>query len=130
MNIYVLIGGLLVFFGFAAHAFVGTKETLSTKADISDAAIEKNWYQAFIAWHLVTADLLLSSVLLILVAATDVFEHKRTITLIIGLQFIAWTVFALITLVATNGKKYYKNLYQWSFFLVVAAILFYGMNRF
>jgi hypothetical protein len=76
MNIYVLIAGLLVFVGFLAHTFFGTRETLTTRFEISDAAVEKNWYQSFTAWHLVTADLLLSSILLILIAATDIFEAK------------------------------------------------------
>ncbi len=130
MNIYVLIAGLLVFFGFLAHTFVGTKETLTTRVEFSDALIEKNWYQSFTAWHLVTADLLLSSILLILIAATDIFEDKRTITLIFALQFLAWTVSALITMIVTNGREYFRQLYQWAFFLIVSAILFYGMDRF
>ena len=130
MNIYFLIAGLLLFLGFAAHTFVGTKETLTTKADVSEPGIEKNWYQSFVAWHLITADLLLSSILLVLVATTDIFEAKRTVTLIIALQFLAWTASALITLLATDGRKYFKQLYQWAFFLAIAATLLFGMNRF
>ena len=130
MNIYVLTAGLLVFVGFLAHTFVGTRETLTTRVEFSDALIEKNWYQSFTAWHLITAALLLSSILLILIAATDVFEAKRTIALIFAIQFLAWTVSAVITIAVTNGRKYFGQLYQWAFFLIVSAILFYGMDRF
>lgn len=130
MNIFVFIGGLLSFLGFLAHAFVGTKETLSTRTKFSDETTEKNWYQAFTAWHLVTADLLLSSVLLIVISTTDYLDGKRTIALIFALQFLFWTISAFVTVFTTNGRKYFRHLYQWIFFLIVAGLLFYGLDHF
>ncbi|MBA2334416.1 MAG: hypothetical protein H0V90_05720 [Blastocatellia bacterium] len=130
MNIFVFIAGLLSFFAFLAHAFVGTKETLSTKTEFADGTTEKNWYQAFTAWHLVTADLLLSSVLLLIISTTDFLDGKRTIALIFALQFLFWTVFAFVTVFTTNGRKYFKHLYHWVFFLIVAGLLLYGLDRF
>lgn len=129
MNWIVLIGCLLVLFGFASHAFVGTRETLTTRTDFGDPTIEKNWYQSFLAWHLVTADLLFSAVLLGLVATTDVIDAKRTVTLVIATKFLVWTVFGLATLLLTNAKRHFRHLYQWIFFLLVATVLFAGASR-
>jgi len=130
MNIYVLIAGILSFISFMAHAFIGTKETLQTRTDFSDETVKKNWYQSFLAWHLITADLLLSSILLIVIAASNYLENRKTIAFFFALQYLFWTFSCLITLFVTRARKYYKQLYQWVMFLICSILLFYGMNRF
>lgn len=130
MNVYVLIAGILSFVGFLAHAFVGTGETLQTRTAFSDATGEKNWYQSFLAWHLITADLLLSSILLIVIATSNYLENRKTIAFIFALQYLFWTFSCLLTLSVTEARKYYRQLYQWAVFLICSILLFYGMNRF
>jgi len=85
MNVYVLVSGILSFVSFLAHAFFGTKETLQTRTDFSDETVEKNWYQSFLAWHLITADLLLSSILLIVIATSNYLENRKTIAFFFAL---------------------------------------------
>lgn len=130
MNWFVAVGALLVLLGFASHAFLGTRETLTTRSEFDNATVEKNWYQAFLAWHLVTADLLLSSLLLGLIAATDIISAKQAVTTVIACQFLVWTIFGLATLLLTNARRHFRHLYQWIYFLLVAAILFIGASRF
>jgi len=130
MNIYVLIAGILSFIGLLAHAFIGTRETLLTNTGFENKTIEKYWYQEFMAWHLVTADLFLSSVLLILISITNILDDKKTIAFVFALQYAVWTLASLIVLLTTTGRKYFKELPHWIFFLVCSILLFYGMNRF
>jgi len=130
MNGYVLVAGILSFVSFLAHAFFGTKETLQTRTDFSDETVEKNWYQSFLAWHLITADLLLSSILLIVIATSNYLDNRKTIAFVFALQYLFWTFSWLITLSVTPGRKYYKQLFHWMLFLLCSILLFYGMNRF
>ena len=130
MNVYVLVAGILSFVSFLAHAFFGTKETLQTRTDFSDETVEKNWYQSFLAWHLITADLLLSSILLIVISISNYLDNRKTIAFVFALQYLFWTFSWLITLSVTPGRKYYKQLFHWMLFLLCSILLFYGMNRF
>lgn len=130
MNTYVLIAGILSFVSFLAHAFNGTRETLQTRTDFSNETVEKNWHQSFLAWHLITADLLLSSILLIVIAASNYLENRKTIAFVFALQYLFWTVSWLVTLYVTQARKFYMQLFHWVIFLICSILLFYGMNRF
>ena len=122
MNVYVLVAGILSFVSFLAHAFFGTKETLQTRTDFSDETVEKNWYQSFLAWHLITADLLLSSILLIVIATSNYLDNRKTIAFVFALQYLFWTFSWLITLSVTPGRKYYKQLFHWMLFLLCECL--------
>ncbi len=130
MNVYVLIAGILTFLTFIAHTFFGTFETLKTKIDFNNSTIEKNWYQTLNAWHLVTADLLLNSILLIAISTSDILEGKKTIALIIGLQFLFWGFAWLLTLFATNGRKFWKQQFHWLIFLIISGLCLLGLRSF
>ena len=130
MNVYVLVAGVLTLLTFFVHTFVGTFETLQTKVDFKDSKVEKNWYQSLQAWHLITAYLLFTAILLFVIAASDVLEDKKTIAFIIGGQFFFWSISWLITLFTTNSRKYWTQLFHWTIFLAISLLLFYGGNRF
>ncbi len=90
MNIPRLVAGVLTLFAFAAHVFIGDKEYRGLKPE--ETASPKNketWIQARAGWHWVSTDLLLSGILMLLLATTDMINAKAEIALLLCVYFFA-----------------------------------------
>lgn len=127
MNLPVLIAASITSLAFFAHTFVGTKEALQTRPPNTAALIQQYWKQSMAAFQLVTVDLLLLSLLLWLIALTDWIPAKSTLTLFLSGWFLLWGLAWLGQLLfLSKNKKDYLLLSQWLFWLVNAALLYWG----
>ncbi|MFQ5652447.1 MAG: hypothetical protein ACE5IY_21150 [bacterium] len=133
MNIPLLIAGLLTLVAFLAHTFVGTKETMQIApghnagegADVETAG--RHWVQAMCAFQMVTADLLILSASLIMVAVTDLIEHESIIILLAGSFFVLYLISWLTTLLLLKQKRsQYLFLGQWILWLVNSGLIYWG----
>ncbi|MFK7847070.1 MAG: hypothetical protein AB8G77_17340 [Rhodothermales bacterium] len=129
MNILLLIAGILTLFAFTAHAFIGDKEYRVLKP--GQTALPKNketWIQTRAGWHWVSTDLLLSGILLLLMATTDMIEAKAEIALLISIYFFACGIVWLFTVVLskTEAKQIYV-LGQWVFCFLVGGLIYAGI---
>lgn len=121
MNTPLLIATILVTLSFFAHAIGGTKESLKIKP--KESASAREWVQLFSAWHLVTADLFLVSVLSILMMLNYIPESwTKGILVCFVLQFGLWTLFWLGTLLFSSLKGKYIVLFQWILFIVLSVL--------
>lgn len=127
INIPLLIAASITSLAFFAHTFVGTKEALKTKPTTAAAPIQQYWKQSMAAFQLVTVDLLLLSLLLWLIALTDWIPAESTLTLFLSVWFLLWGLAWLGQLLfLSKNKKDYLLLSQWLFWLVNAALLYWG----
>ncbi|WKN41558.1 hypothetical protein [Tunicatimonas pelagia] len=131
MNIPVLIAAIIASMAFLAHTVAGNQEALSINpkklsSEPTDE-LQRNWIQSMCAFQMVTIDLLLLSVVLFLIALTDLISFEKTLTLSLSLLFLLWGVAWLLQLLfLTRKKKNYLLLSQWVFWLVCAVLLYFG----
>ena len=131
MNIPVFIVGVLTSLAFVAHLVVGTQESYSLKPTASsDAAFrvaERNWLQSMAAFQMVTVDLLALSILLFVLALTDLISAESTIILTLSAFYLLWGVAWVVQLVMLKAQhKNYLQLGQWLLWLLCAALLYWG----
>lgn len=134
MSIPILIAAAIVFIAFLAHTVVGSREALSTRPPVrNDAAtaesttLDRNWVQSLCAFQLVTVDLLVLSLLLFALGATDLVPAKREVALGLAMFFALWGLAWLIQLLLLRRRlKDYLLLSQWVFWFVCAGLIFWG----
>lgn len=132
MNYPIVVAGVIVGVAFLAHTIVGTQEALGTRPDADrvgrdDRDVERHWVQSFCAFHLVTVDLLVLSVLLLSLGATDLVPARRTVALSMAGFFGLWGISWLGTLLALHRpRRDYGLLSQWVLWLVCAGLLIWG----
>ncbi len=134
MSYPITIAGAIVFLALIAHTFVGSREALSTRpsqapalAADEAATIERNWVQSVCAFHLVTVDLLVLSVLLVLLGTTDVLPARRELALFAAGFFVLWgTAWIVPLLMLQRRLKDFLLLGQWAFWFGCAGLLVWG----
>lgn len=128
MNIPILIAGVLSLIAFFAHAFVGDKEYRQLKPALdADEKVKETWVQVRSGWHWVSVDLLLSSILLITLAASDFIQEKRVVLLLLSIYFFITGLIWLGTVfLSKNNNKQLLVLGQWIFCFIVSALIYYG----
>lgn len=128
MNIPVLIAGMLSLLAFFAHALVGDKEYQALKpASNSSDKNKETWVQVRSGWHWVSVDLFLSSVLLTMIAVTDIISAKKEILVLLSIYFfICGIVWFGIVLSSRNTNKQIIVLGQWIFCLIMSSLLIWG----
>ena len=135
LNVQIFIAGCITLLAFFAHTFVGTKESLSTSPrKIADkekvnnySVIEKNWIQSMCAFQMITIDLLVLSILLFVIAVTDVITFERVVALLLSGFFLLWGIAWLIQLVALKSStRNYLHLGQWFFWFLCSGLLYWG----
>lgn len=127
MNLPILIAASITSLAFFAHTFVGTREALQTKPSNTAPNIQQYWKQSMAAFQMVTVDLLLLSMLLWIIALTNWVPAEQTITLFLSGWFLLWGIAWLLQLLfLSKNKKDYLLLSQWLFWLVNAALLYWG----
>ena len=134
MNYPIMLAGVIVLLAFIAHTFVGNREALSTrprKPQTGDSeevvTIERNWVQSQCAFQLITVDLLVLSVFIFTLGATELLPARREFALTAAGFFALWGVAWVVQLLALRRRlKDYLLLSQWAFWFVCAALLFWG----
>lgn len=124
----VLIAAFLSALKFIAHTFFGTRQTWSTHPPAqAGRALHRNWHQAVAAWHLVTADLLLMSVLQFVLAFHPEWPFFEEAAILISAFYGLWTLLWLINFGITRGAhRFFWGLPQWMFFLANSVLMLWG----
>lgn len=132
MNIPILLAALLSLIAFAAHAFIGDRElTLLRPGRESDNKKRETWIQSRAGWHWVSVDLLLSSLLLLLIAATNFIQAKTEILAILAIYFLLCGLAWLGTVwFSRNDNRQLIILGQWIFCWIMVALIVWGRGQF
>jgi len=135
MNYQIAIAGGITLLAFFAHALVGIREALSTapakspqKANVDrNDVVERNWVQSMCAFQLVTIDLLALSVLLFVLAFTDLLGSKQVIAFCLVAFYFLWgSAWLLQLLFLKRRPKDFLLLSQWLFWFVCAGLIYWG----
>lgn len=135
MNYPIAIAGFLTLMAFFAHAFVGTKETISIgPSKLNDrgkipniGVVERNWIQATCVFQMVSIDLFVMAGLLFLLAFTDILGPKKMISFALSALYLVWGSAWLVQLLfLKRGMKDFLLLGQWLFMFVCAGLIYWG----
>lgn len=131
MNLPVLIVASITSLAFVAHTFIGIREALKTNPKkllpTVEEKVQQHWLQSMGAFQMVTIDLLLLSLILWAIVLTDWVPAVREVTLLLSGWFFLWGIGWLVQLLfLTKKPKDYLVLIQWLFWLVNAALLYWG----
>lgn len=137
MNYQFAIVGVLTIFALFAHVLVGIRESLSVEPAKLAAketlenfeTLERNWVQAMCTFQLVTIDLLALSVLLFLLAFTDVFIQKQLVGFVLSTFYFLWGCSWLVQLFVFKRKASdYLLLGHWAFWFGCSGLIFWGAS--
>ena len=79
------------------------------------------------AFQMVTVDLLLLSVVLFVIALTNLIAFEKPLTFVLSGLFLLWGLAWLLQrLLLTKNRKHYLLLSQWAFWLICAVLLYFG----
>lgn len=135
MNYQIAIAGFITLIAFFAHTFVGIREALSTapaklteKGNVVNfEVVERNWVQSICAFQMVTIDLLALSVLLFLLAFTDILGSKELLALGLAAFYLLWGIVWLLQLLFLKRRaKDFLLLSQWLFWFACAGLMYWG----
>ena len=135
MNYPIAVAGAITLLAFFAHTLVGIREALSTapvKLATKDNStnfevVERNWVQSLCAFQLVTIDLLALSVLLFVLAFTDILGSEQLLAFGLSAYYFLWGSAWLIQLLALKRRaKDFLLLSQWLFWFVCAGLIYWG----
>ncbi|MEM8600799.1 MAG: hypothetical protein AAGF99_12840 [Bacteroidota bacterium] len=124
MNLVAALAGGLTLLAFGVHALVGASEFRDFAPTVSSGQARTKWLQALAGWHWVSVDLLAATVLLFVVAFTDLVAHEPTALLLLAGYFALAGVAWLGTLVVAGRgvRRRYLALGQWLFCFLVAGL--------
>jgi len=133
MNVLVLIVACISLLSLIAHSFIGTKETAAIIPSRSDSESEESgklvqyWRQSMCAFQMLTVDLFLMTIVLFTISLTDIISFERELTLFLSLVFLLWGLAWLVQLFFLKTEaKTYLALFQWAFWFICSALLFWG----
>ncbi len=135
MNYQIAIAGFITLIAFFAHTFVGIRQALITaparltkKENVANfEVVERNWVQSICAFQMVTIDLLALSVLLFLLAFTDILGSKELLALGLAAFYLLWGIIWLLQLLFLKRRaKDFLLLSQWLFWFVCAGLMYWG----
>ncbi|MEL6109047.1 MAG: hypothetical protein AAFU85_23830 [Planctomycetota bacterium] len=127
MSICALVAALLLGLALLAHLFVGTAEYRTIAPAAEPNATRQAWVQGLGAWHFVTVDLLVTTLLFAAVGLGDWMMPVEAILLrCLGVYFlvqgIVWLLVLSVSGHATPNR--YLKLPQWLLFWIVAGLAF------
>ena len=133
-NIPVLVAACISLLALIAHTFIGTKETAALLPRIEDNTnsipndkLVLHWKQSMCAFQMLTIDLLLVTVLLFVIALTDIISFEYELTLFLSVVFLLWGIIWLVQLLWLKSEvKTYLFLAQWGFWFICSGLLFWG----
>lgn len=134
MNTPVLITACISLLALIAHTFVGTKEcTLLSPLSRTNNNVSKSkkliqhWKQSMCAFQMLTIDLLLVTIILFVIALTELISFETELILFLSLVFFLWGIVWLIQLLWLKTEaRTYLHLSQWIFWFICSALLFWG----
>ena len=135
MNHQLAIVACVTALAFLAHVLVGVPQSLTAEpAKLADKAKadgleipQRHWVQLMCAFQLVTVDLLALSVLLFLLAFTDVLVQKQMIGFSLSVLYFLWGCSWLLQLFTLKRPaKDYLLLGQWLFWFGCSALIYWG----
>ncbi len=128
MNIPLLIAGVLSLLAFFAHSIAGDNEYRALKPiEEAPAKNKETWVQARSGWHWVSVDLLLSSIVLLLMATTELIEAEPEISLLLSIYFfVCGAVWLGTVLLSKTSNKQILVLGQWIFCFLMSGLIYAG----
>jgi len=135
MNYPIAIAGGITLLAFFAHTFVGIREALSTapakllqKENVANfEVVERNWVQSMCAFQMVTIDLLALSVLLFVLAFTEILGSEKLLALgLAGFYFLWGSAWLLQLLLLKRRTKEFLLLSQWLFWFGCSGLIYWG----
>jgi hypothetical protein len=130
MNTLTIIANVLVILTFFIHTFMGDKELRVIEPQNENAKDHlkyEKWTMARGAFHIVSMDFLLASIVITLINFTNYFSDVNLILKIMALYFFAYSIgFLLSVMISKQFPKNYFKLPQWILLLVISAIIYLG----
>jgi hypothetical protein len=135
MNSQLFIVGCVTAFAFLAHLFIGTKESMSISPaklahapeQTASATLQKNWLQTMCAFQMISVDLLVLSILIFVMALTDIIPSEQPIILALSAFYLLWGFAWLLQLALLKAKaEIYLKLGQWIMWLLCSGLLYWG----
>ncbi len=128
MNIPILIAGALSLLAFLVHAILGDKEYGVLKPiEGAPSKTKETWIQVRSGWHWVSVDLLLSSIILLLIATTEIIKARAEISFLLSIYFfICGLVWLGTVLLSKNNNKQILALGQWIFCFLMSGLIYAG----
>jgi len=130
MNAILITANVLVFITFIVHTFMGDKEYqhLEPSPD-QDTRFRVYWSMGRGAFHIVSADFLLATVLLALVNFSNYFSDKTLILKLLSLYFLLYGMgFFLALVVSKKFPKIFVVMWQWILMLVISGLIYLGIE--
>lgn len=133
MNVGFLIAGILCTLGVFAHGIGGeyTLRQVPTSAfpQIPNGGSNIAKQEVRMSWHGVTVIFLLSAVVLLMMALTDVFIDQITIAHIISIVFVGFAIdIMFVPLIATRQLITLIRIPQWVLCLAIAGATLAGVG--
>lgn len=133
MNIGFLIAGILCALGVVAHGIGGeyTLRQVPTSAfpKIPNGGSNIAKQEVRMSWHGVTVIFLLSTIVLLMMAFTDVFISRVTIAHIISIVFVGLAIdIMFVPLIATRQFVTLIRIPQWVLCLAIAGATLAGIG--
>ncbi|MCU0438657.1 MAG: hypothetical protein MUC49_12170 [Raineya sp.] len=130
MNATLITANVLVFITFIIHTFVGDKEYMHLEpTQTQEARFRIYWSMGRGAFHIVSADFLLATVLLGLVNFSNFFQDKTLILQILSIYFLLYGVgFFLALVVSKKFPNMFVIMWQWILMLVISGLIYFGIE--
>ena len=111
MNIPVLITACISLLAFVAHTFVGTREcallsplSYTNNSGAENQKLIQHWKQSMCAFQMLTVDLFLLTIVLFVIALTEVIPFEAELILFLSLVFCLWGIVWLIHLICLKTE--------------------------
>jgi hypothetical protein len=130
MNATLITANVLVFITFIVHAFGGDKEYMHLEpTQTQELRFRIYWSMGRGAFHIVSADFLLATVLLGLVNFSNFFQDKTLILKILSIYFLLYGMgFFLALVVSKKFPNMFVIMWQWILMLVISGLIYFGIE--
>ena len=126
MNIPLLIANAPIFLVLPIHIFLGDKDMKAIEPTNKDHGYLEKWVMARGAFHVVSVDMLMTTVGLLLINFTALLDSSKTLLLkIMSIYFLLYAIaFFLCIVISRSFPKNYLKLIQWAFFILVSGLIY------
>jgi len=129
MNTQILIANILSLLAFVIHTFVGDRELKLIIPAGSDEKFQKRekWTQARCGWHMVSFDLLITSIGLAIINFTDLLKSEKQILQIIAIYYFGYgIVWVFSLLISKRFPNNFLKLGQWMLLILTGTLIIWG----
>ena len=119
-----MLAGFLAGFASLGHATAGEKEVIY---DVQNSKLSDDQKLGIrVSWHMVTIDFIISTIVLMYGALTDLNESTELLIFIIGLHFLLYSIFFFLLYLTKGAKSIVRNP-QWVLLLSISILSFMGL---